>query len=103
MPIKQVKHSGRGIIVASMTGTDSFMRTPVASLPLSSKRGISADEARAEIVRTAGEFREPLWARRQHPVTRKAYLELAYPGGPPEPWTAEHEAELRRSCPLANM
>jgi hypothetical protein len=32
--------------------------------------------------------------RRGTPVTRKTYLEAAYPGGAPRPWTAEHEAEL---------
>jgi hypothetical protein len=30
------------------------------------------------------------------PVTRQNYLDLAYPTGVPEPWTAELEAELPR-------
>lgn len=28
------------------------------------------------------------------PVTRDNYIALAYPDGPPAPWTAEHEADL---------
>src|SRR4051812_45586362 len=28
------------------------------------------------------------------PVTRQNYLDMAYPGGVPKPWTAELEAEL---------
>jgi hypothetical protein len=33
--------------------------------------------------------------KRTHvPVTRENYLQLAYFGEPPEPWTREHEAEL---------
>ncbi len=28
------------------------------------------------------------------PVTRESYIHVAYMGNPPEPWTAEHEAEL---------
>lgn len=28
------------------------------------------------------------------PVNRENYLQLAYPDGPPRPWTAEHESAL---------
>jgi hypothetical protein len=28
------------------------------------------------------------------PITREAYLQLAYGNDPPQPWTPEHEAEL---------
>ena len=28
------------------------------------------------------------------PLTREAYIEMAYGGTPPKPWTAEHEMEL---------
>lgn len=28
------------------------------------------------------------------PLTREDYIQMAYPGNRPDPWTAEHEAEL---------
>ncbi len=30
------------------------------------------------------------------PVTRENYIDVAYAGEPPEPWTGEHEATLPR-------
>jgi hypothetical protein len=28
------------------------------------------------------------------PITRERYIDLAYAGEPPKPWTVEHELEL---------
>jgi hypothetical protein len=33
-------------------------------------------------------------AARGLPLDREIYIALAYPQGKPDPWTAEHEAEL---------
>ena len=43
------------------------------------------------------------WMRKNGvPVTREAYVGLAYGNYPPdEEWTPEHEATLRRSCGTA--
>jgi hypothetical protein len=30
------------------------------------------------------------------PITRENWLDLAWPQGPPDPWTQEHEMELPR-------
>jgi hypothetical protein len=37
------------------------------------------------------------------PLTRDRYLNLAYPEGVPEPWTAEHEALLPVEFRLATI
>jgi hypothetical protein len=52
---------------------------------------------RAESEHQPGQSRDPIIdMMHAHgiPITREAYIELAYMGAPPSEWTAENEADL---------
>ncbi len=53
---------------------------------------------RDNIVTIGGDPVLALLHRYNIPVTREAYLQLAYLGEPPEPLSAEQEANLPRWC-----